>query len=218
MVDSAIDGLRLDDFDAERQVLLSVEPMRSLLGILKWIGKGKPTAPGGQLPAGLDTCATKLGISAGLASRLIQYASNPEHALISYGGDGLIHRGPGAKDWRDGRPPIDQVRDTFSEWVVRLLDDQRSMSNRGSGEEFCAFIDAGSSSTPRGVDWFDSLWDDEDEDDDEMDNEAAEEIALRIHDDPYYVDKPGDPRGPRRDDHLRVDASGGRQIRCAPRS
>ncbi len=92
------------------------------------------------------------------------------------------------------------------------------MSNRGSGEEFCAFIDAGSSSTPRGVDWFDSLWDDEDEDDDEMDNEAAEEIALRIHDDPYYVDKPGDPRGPRRDDHLRVDASGGRQIRCAPRS
>lgn len=190
VVDSAIDGLRLDDFDAERQVLLSVEPMRSLLGILKWIGKGKPTAPGGQLPAGLDACAKKLGISAGLASQLIHYAGNPDHALISYGGDGVIHRGPGAKDWRGGRPPIDQVRDTFSEWVVRLLHDQRSMSNRGSNEEFCAFIDAGSSPIPRGVDWFDSLWDDEDEDDDEMDNEAAEELVLRIHDDPYFVYKP----------------------------
>ncbi|WP_245551926.1 hypothetical protein [Gordonia aichiensis] len=63
------------------------------------------------------------------------------------------------------------------------------MSNRGSSEEFCAFIDAGSSSIPRGVDWFDSLWDDGD--DDEMDNDAAEEIALRIHDEPCYVDKPG---------------------------
>ncbi|MEP9417003.1 hypothetical protein ABLE92_22065 [Gordonia sp. VNQ95] len=105
--------------EEERRVYLAVEPMRSLLELLRWIGKGRDTDPQGRFAVEREDLDAHLPMPDSLTGELWRFALRRD--LISTGG-GKVHRGAAASTWRGDRPPIGDIREAMADWIAYRLD------------------------------------------------------------------------------------------------